>query len=69
MHLRRIHSYVLAWDKNNEELKEFRCRVGHCNVPRGFCNIGRSHSDVPAWDKKYEELKEFRCRVGHCNIP
>ena len=28
--------YDTVWDKKYEELKEFRCRVGHCNVPRGF---------------------------------
>ena len=27
-----------AWYKKYEELKEYKCREGHCDVPYGFIN-------------------------------
>ena len=39
--------YKIACDKKYEELKQFKCHVGHCNVPWGFhLDHGWTHKEI-----------------------
>ena len=55
-HKRNVND--VAWNKKYEELKQFKCREGHCNVPQRFSENQSLGKWVKVQRTQYKNMTE-----------